>query len=282
MHQNCSLVVYLLKAKMMRLLLVVLLISVSFLFPSIVKAQDVPEADTVDMGFLLRREKSVNVMLHTLGYGLGYRFGVNKTYFRNRMFEFDFLEMRAPNQVRRYNDNFPNPRSYVYGKLNSLFIIRAGIGQQILLNRKPYWGGVEVRAFYYGGLDIGLAKPTYLYIAYYSVVNNTLVVDKTVLEKYDPEKHFPYIGSNPTPPLNDIYGRGPILSGLSGTKLYPGIYAKGGFNFEFSAQNDRIKSLEIGAAVDVFPKPVPVMAFSNPTYYCLTGYLSFHFGKRYN
>jgi hypothetical protein len=30
----------------MRLLLVVLLISVSFLFPSIVKAQDVPEADT--------------------------------------------------------------------------------------------------------------------------------------------------------------------------------------------------------------------------------------------
>ena len=268
----------------MRLLLTVVLISLFTVFPSIVKAQDVPEADTVDMGFLLRREKSGNVMIHTLGYGVGYRFGVNKTYFKNRMFEFDLLEMRAPNQVRRYNQTFPNPRSYVYGKLYSLFIVRAGIGQQVLMNRKPYWGGVEVRAFYYGGLDIGLAKPTYLYIAYYTIDPsiNRPVFDRTSLERYDPEKHFPYIGANPTPPLNDIYGRGPILSGFSNIKIYPGLYAKGGFNFEFSAQNDRIKSVEIGAAMDVFPKPVPVMAFSEPSYFFITGYLSFHFGKRYN
>ena len=266
----------------MRLLLAALLISLSFIFPSIVKAQDVPEADTVSMGFRMRKEKSGNIMLHTLGYGVGYRFGINKTYYKNRMFEFDLFEMRAPNQVRRYNENFPNPRSYVYGKLNNLYIIRAGIGQQILMNTKPYWGGVEVRAFYYGGLDIGLAKPNYLYIAYYSVVNNMLVVDKTDLEKYDPEKHFPYIGSNPTPPLNDIYGRGPIISGFSNIKIYPGLYAKGGFNFEFSAQNDRIKAVEIGAAVDIFPKPVPVMAFKQSNYFFITGYLSFHFGKRYN
>jgi hypothetical protein len=284
MHKNCSLAVCSFKAKHMRLLLVVLSFLFLSVFPNIVKAQDIPEADTVDMGFLLRKEKSGNIALYTLGYGVGYRFGINKSYYKNRMFEFDLLEMRAPNQVRRYNENFPNPRSYIYGKLNSLFIIRAGIGRQIVLNRKPYWGGVEVRAFYYGGLDIGLAKPTYLYIAYYSIDpnNNQLIFDKTELERYDPDKHFSYIGSNPTPPLNDIYGRGPIFSGISGIKIYPGLYAKGGFNFEFSAQNDRIKSVEIGAALDVFPKPIPIMAFSDPTYFCITGYLSFHIGKRYN
>jgi len=108
----------------MRLFLVILLFTLSVIIPSLVQAQDVTEADTVDMGILLPKEKAGNVMLHTLGYGFGYRFGVNKTYYKNRMFEFDFLEMRAPNQVRRYNENFPNPRSYVYGKLNSLFIIR--------------------------------------------------------------------------------------------------------------------------------------------------------------
>lgn len=265
----------------MRLSPAIIIIAFTLLMPAGLWAQDIAEADTVDMGFLMRKEQSGNIMLHTLGYGFGYRFGTNKTYYQNRMFEFDILEMKAPNQVRRYNENFPNPRSYVYGKLNSLFIIRAGIGKQHLLNRKPYWGGVEVRAFYYGGLDIGLAKPTYLYINYYSVQNNQLIVERTNLERYNPEKHFPYIGANPND-LSDIYGRGPILSGFSKIKFYPGLYAKGGFNFEFSSQNDRIKAIEIGAAVDVFPKPVPIMAFSSDNYVFITGYLSFHFGKRYN
>jgi hypothetical protein len=265
----------------MRLFLIIIIISLSGACPSILYAQDIAEADTVDMGYLLRKEKSGNLMLHTLGYGAGYRFGINKTYFKNRMFEFDLLEMRAPNQARRYNENFPNPRSYVYGKLNSLYIIRAGIGRQHLINRKPYWGGVEVRGFYYGGLDIGLAKPIYLNIAYYSVIDNQIVVDRIALERYNPDEHFPYIGVN----LNclcDIYGRGPILSGFEKIKIYPGIYAKAGFNFEFSALNDRIKAVEVGGTIDIFPQKVPVMAFEDPELFFISGYLSFHFGKRYN
>ena len=251
------------------------------IFPATLLAQDESEADTVSMGFLLRKEKSGNIMLHTLGWGAGFRFGYNKTYFKNRMFEFDLLEMRSPTQVKRYNENFPNPRGYYYGKLNYLYIIRAGVGRQHLLNRKPYWGGVEVRGFYYGGFDLGLAKPSYLYIAYYSVQNNQIVVDQIPLERYNPEKHFPYIGANPNC-LCDIYGRGPILSGFDKIKVYPGLYLKGGFNFEFSQQNDKIQSVEIGGAIDIFPKAVPVMAFKDPNLYFITGYISFHFGKRYN
>ena len=169
-----------------------ILISLELFFLDMVNTfrQDYAEADTVDMGILLRKEKSGNVMVHTLGFGVGYRYGINKNYYKNRMLEFDILGMRAPNQMRRYNDNFANPRSYVYGKLNDLFIIRAGIGRQHLLNRKPYWGGVEVRGFYYGGLDLGLAKPTYLDIIYYVVDNNIYITDHISLEKYNPEEHF--------------------------------------------------------------------------------------------
>lgn len=199
------------------------------------------------------------------------------------MFEFDLLEMRSPTQARSWS-NLPNTRSYFYGKLNNLYIIRAGVGQQHLLNRKPYWGGVELRAFYYGGVDFGLAKPVYLYIAYWTPDPNTpgqAILDETKLERYDPEKHFPGIGVNSTT-LCNIYGRGPMLSGFNKIKLYPGLYFKGGFNFEFSAANDRIKAVEIGATVDIFPKPVPVMAFKEANYFFITGYLSFHLGKRYN
>jgi hypothetical protein len=150
-----------------------------------------------------------------------------------------------------------------------------------MINRKPYWGGVEVRGFFYGGFDLGFAKPSYLYINYYDFVDNNLITNRTVLERYDPKRHFPDIGTNPNT-LSDIYGRGPLLSGFDKIKLYPGLYVKGGFNFEFGEANDKIKAIEIGAAVDIFPKPVPVMAFVDPTYFFITGYLSFHFGKRYN
>jgi hypothetical protein len=270
------------KLELMRFFIVLsTLFILTYILPSTVIAQDVAEADSVDMGILLRREKSGNIMLHTLGYGFGYRFGTNKTYYKNWMFEFDLLEMKAPNQIRRYNENYANPRSYFYGKLNYLYIIRSGIGRQYLLNRKPYWGGVEIRTFYYGGIDLGLAKPSYLYIDYYSVVDNQIIRDRTDLERYDPDKHFPGLGTN-TNCLCDIYGRGPILSGFDKIKIYPGLYFKGGFNFEFSNANDRIKALEIGTTIDIFPQRVPIMAFKQADLFFITGYLSFHFGKRYN
>lgn len=265
----------------MRFLTTITILLVLFIVPSVAFAQET-EADTVDMGFLLQKERAGNFMLHTLGYGVGYRFGYNKTYYQNRMLEFDLLEMKAPNQHRRYNEFLPNPRSYIYSKLNNLYILRAGVGQQHLLNRKPYWGGVEVRMFYYGGISAGIAKPVYLYIAYYTYdATQDLTFYSLALEKYDPTKHFPYRGQN-TKCDCDIGGRGPILSGFDGLKIYPGLYGKFGFNFEFSDENDKIKSLETGISLDAFPKGVPLMAYSNPYQLFFTGYISFHLGKRYN
>ena len=52
----------------------------------------------------------------------------------------------------------------MYGKLNYLFVLRPGIGIQNVINSKPYWGGVEIRYFYYGGLSLGFTKPVYLYV----------------------------------------------------------------------------------------------------------------------
>jgi len=265
----------------MRLIIFSTIFALIALFTAQASAQEVSEADTVDMGILLRKEMSGNVLIHTLGYGIGYRQGINKTYFKSLMFDFEFSEMRAPNQYRRYNENFAHPRGYFYGKLNNLYILHAGIGEQHLLNRKPYWGGVEVRGFYYGGFSLGIARPVYLYIAYYTIADNIISLDHLSLEKYDSEVHFPYIGQNPST-LCDIYGRGPILSGINKIKPYPGLYAKVGFSFDFSALNDRIKALEVGVTADIFPKAIPIMAFSDPYSFFLTGYLSFHFGKRYN
>jgi hypothetical protein len=239
-------------------------------------SQEADDQDTVNNGIVMLKEKSGNLSLHTLGFGLGYKFGYNKDYFKRRVIEFDLLEMKSPNQVKTYNDNFVNPKYYFFGKLNNLYILRAGLGYQHLINRKPYWGGIEVRYFYSGGLSLGLAKPVYLYISYYK---SDLIIFATKTEKFDPSKSYPVTTADYT---YDIYGRAPVFTGFNEIKPYPGIYAKAGFTFDFGVLNDRIKALEIGMVVDGYPKGIPVMAFRDPYHIFVTAYLSFNFGRRFN
>jgi hypothetical protein len=266
----------------MRLFFLSLLILVTgIIIPGKCFSQEADEQDTVNNGVLMRREKSGSIMLHTLGYGLGYKFGLNKDYFKRRIIEFDLLEMKAPNQVKTYNENFINPKYYYFGKLNNLYILRAGLGYQHLLNRKPYWGGIEVRYFYSGGLSLGFAKPVYLYISSFgpSATKDGFDIYGTSTEKFNPDINYPHTSNDTT---FDIYGRAPVLMGFNEIKPYPGLYAKAGFNFEFGVLNDRVKALEIGVVIDGYPVGVPVIAYRDPYHLFVTAYFSFNFGKRFN
>jgi hypothetical protein len=197
-----------------------------------------------------------------------FRKGYNKNAFKKNLWELEFVGIRSQKQVRInfYGAYYSNANSYVYGKLNKVYFLRGGLGQQILLSGKPYWGGVELRFAYYGGLSVGMAKPIYLYIINqndYNTINS---------ERYDPDKHF----------IDNIYGRAPFLDGINRTKFHPGFYLKAGLDFYFGQYNTSIKSLEIGFVIDGFFIPVPIMAFTDEKYGFANLYLSFTFGKRYN
>ncbi len=226
------------------------------------------EIDTILNKVILKREMMGGVMMHTRGWGLVFRKGYNQNAFKKNLWEVEFFGIKDTKQVRInfYGAYYSNANSYIYGKLNKVYNIRAGIGQQFLLNSKPYWGGVELRFTYYGGISIGIAKPIYLYIINQ---NNYSTIES---EKYDPEKHF----------VEDIYGRAPFLDGVDQTQFYPGIYLKAGLNFEFGQYNTSIKALEAGVMVDGYAIPIPIMAFRDKHYYFLNLYLNFTFGKRYN
>ena len=97
-----------------------------------------------------------------------------------------------------------------------------------LLNRKPYWGGVELRFIYGGGVTVGIAKPYYYYIIY---PNPDGITGRLQLERFDPNSQS----------VDYIYGRGPFSKGLSEITLHPGIYLKTGLNFEFWVRSTKIK-----------------------------------------
>jgi len=238
-----------------------------FAFEAFSQDDELDGYDSVADRVLLKQEMTGGVTLHILGMGVNFRRGVNKTYFNSRIFEVEFVSMKHPKQIRVINPYYYNAKSYVYGKLNHVYILRAGYGFKKLLNRKPYWGGIELRVLYMGGISLAFAKPVYLYFwdETYSYVKE---------EKYNPDNYYHN--------SEYIYGRAPFAEGLGELKVYPGIFAKAGLNFEFGALNSKIRALEAGGVVEYFPKAIPIMAFNPAQNFIVTFYLNFSLGKRYN
>lgn len=235
---------------------------------AIVRAQDYDQ-DSVLNQVLLRKKFSAGIVLHNLGIGAQFRKGKNITYFKSFFWEVQLVSMKSPKQIRTINPYYSDARSFVYGKLNHVYILRGGIGFDRMLNRKPAFGGVEIRYLYSGGFSLGVAKPIYLYIIHDS---GDGITAELIAERYDPDKHF----------LDNIYGRAPFVKGMNETRAYPGIYGKFGLDFEFGVYNSRIKAVEFGAIVDLYPVGIPIMAFQEPRNFFLTLYLSFSLGRRYN
>jgi hypothetical protein len=223
--------------------------------------------DTVGNNVLLRKELTGGIMIHNQGLGFNFRMGRNKSFFNSRIIEIEGVSMKHPKQIRVINPYYYNARSYVYGKLNHVYMLRAGYGYKKLLNRKPYWGGVELRLLYLGGISVAFAKPVYLYFwdETYSYITE---------ERYDPGNYYHN--------AEYIYGRAPFTNGFGEISVYPGIYAKLGLNFEFGEYNSKIRALEAGTNIEFFPVSIPIMAFNPEQNFFITFYINFHLGKRYN
>ncbi len=231
---------------------------------------DTETSDTLENMILYNKQRTYGIVAHNLGFGVNFRTGKRISIFKTRVLEFEFVSMKSYKQVKMINPYVVNSKRYVYGKYNDAFFLRAGFVWKKLLNRKPYWGGVEVRMIYGAGLSLGLAKPYYLYIITdISVVGNTFTI---VPERYDPKKHSP----------TDIFGRAPFSKGLNEITVHPGLHLKGGLNFEFGTQSTKIKSVEIGAALDILPAGMTIMYYNADQIAFPSFYIQIALGKRFN
>jgi hypothetical protein len=58
----------------------------------------------------------------------------------------------------------------------------------------------------------------------------------------------------------------------------PGLYAKFGFNFEYSKQDKIIHAIELGGQVNAFPTKIPIMAGSDNKALFFSLFVSYRFG----
>lgn len=232
-------------------------------------AQFEPEFDTIGDNILFRNEMNGAFILHTNGWGLEYRIGKNRSVFNKWMLEFNLLEYKHSKEIKKQNIYYTNTKSYIYGKINAVYMVRAGFGELKQLNRKPQSNGIELRLFYAGGLSVAFTKPVYLDILKWDTSFNRMYKE---VEKYNPSEHFP----------ENIYGRASFFRGFDELKPYPGAYAKIALNAEFGTYNQATKVLEVGAAIDLYAKPFPILDSQKSDRLFLTLYISLGIGKRYN
>lgn len=221
-----------------------------------------------ERGFFVRDFFSFGGVAHSQGGGIAYRRGYNNTAFSERSFQIEFVSQHHPKEIRISNNAyFSNARSFVYGKKNSVFTLRAGPTSAKILNDKPYWGGIELKHYYSFGFSLSMAKPVFLYI----IGDNSSQYYYLKEEKYDPQKHD----------LSNIFGRAPFFKGFGQMKFYPGIYFQTGLGFEIGKDKSLIRQIDLYANIDFYFAKIPMMAYASNSNYFINFALAYHFGRRY-
>ncbi|MBN8701844.1 MAG: hypothetical protein J0M08_02185 [Bacteroidetes bacterium] len=221
-----------------------------------------------NLNVLYRNESSFGILAHSNGFGANYRRGKHITAKKKGILEVEFVTMRHPKEVKIKNQSYQNSKGFFYGKVNSLFLIRPGVGYQKVLFDKAERKSVQIRLGTFLGASLGFAKPVYLEILQPSIFPGEFNVKE---EKYNSTEHYP----------DNIYGRAPYLRGFDEMKIYPGGYAKLALSVEYADHNEEIKAIETGISVDVFPKTIPIMALTQNNQVMVNLYVSMVFGKKW-
>ena len=209
-----------------------------------------------------RNERTLAIILNTDGYGISYRQGKRIDFLNKRIIDFDAGTFKDPKEVKLTNQSYTSPGSFVYGKKNFVMYLRGGFGHQRELYKKADLGGVAIRYFYSGGAVISMYKPIYYRILDPSN-NYNMIEEKMDVNKLDPSM---------------IYGKASFFKGFDELRFIPGIYAKGGFNFEYSKEDKLIHAIEIGAQVNIFAKDIPIMDNESNKAIYLSLFASYRFG----
>ncbi len=217
---------------------------------------------------IIHRELSFGFQLHPRGMGANVQTArlIKPRIWRS--FDFDLVSMKHPKEFR-IRSSSQAPGTFIFGKLNSLFLLRAGYGRKYELSTKLYRNTIGTSISWHAGPLVGFLKPVYLEIFYPSPDNQ---YGYLVSERYNPETH-----TN----IPRIYGTSAFTRGIGESSFRLGAFAKGSLTFDWSSFSDIIQAVELGGAVDIFPREVPILAFAQNKKVFTSLYLCVHIGSRW-
>ena len=216
-----------------------------------------------------RNERTFAGTLHSNGWEANFRYASRIDGFRSYIFDVGLGTIQHPKEIKSQSIYIGGwGRSFVFGKLNDVILLRAGAGYQKELFSKYDAGGISIRYFASGGMSLAALKPIY-YLKVTGYNPYTYHVER-VRSPFDPD----YMQS-----IYDIYDREPFYVGLNETRFIPGVFAKTGLSFEYSIEDKEVNALEGGIQIEGFLKKLEILATENNHRLFVSLYVSYRFGK---
>jgi hypothetical protein len=225
-------------------------------------------------GLSYENEFSMGAKVATLGWSIFADYTKDVDYDKKRVIYTELEFLKSPKETKRVNEytiGFTPPKPFIYGKQNSFFNFKAGIGEKRLIGEKADKSGFQISANYGGGFSAGFVKPYYLEVLNENRESN----DLTIPVKYSPETEQLFLDAI------TIYGASGFATGLNEISVVPGIFAKGGLNFDWATYDDFVKSAEAGIGAELYLKDIPIMIQETNKPYFVYLYLSLQFGKKW-
>jgi hypothetical protein len=224
-------------------------------------------------GIIYKRETAYNLKVST---NRGLIFGVEKgklrAYDLTTFYHLSLGEIHHPKEVRQSAPPQTRYRSFVYGKQNSLFALRAGWGKKKYFSEKAKVKGVAVGMSYSLGPTLGLLKPYYLALTRFNPDNPLNYSIR--FEKYSENNADVFLSNS------RILGAAPFTKGLTEIGLLPGANASLAFQLDWGAFDQRVRALQLGVMLDVFPNNTPLLVGERNTPLFFNFFANLQFGKR--
>ncbi len=227
------------------------------------------------VGFLYNRETTFNFRLATnRSFGFGMEWGRLRTYNKTKTLSLGISEMKHPKEqkqnaapsVRR------SARPFVYGKRNSLFVLRSGWGAKRYYSEKAKQKGVAVGMSYSIGPSLGLLKPYYLTL---NLEGTSAGTGRPTSVKYSAKNEADFLNNS------KILGAAPFTQGISELSVLPGGTASIAYHMDWGAFDEMVKALEIGFTLDVFARKAPIFVSEEQNKQVFFNFfLNLQFGKR--
>jgi hypothetical protein len=240
------------------------LVLCSFLLNAQERATEFYDEEGTNLNVLYRNDQSIKAFVNTRGFGLLFRRCKHQTIKTRSFYEFDIQSLNSLKEVSS-EGIAETKNNFVFGKLNSVLLLRGALGIQNVIFSKASINAVEVRYSFSFGPTLAFAKP------YYVKLEPLEPLDQPEFVKFDSEKYK----------TESIIGRGGLLYGMDEIVLYPALTAKFNLSFEYAPYTNLIRAIETGISIDYFPKALPIMAQNPAENLIVTFHVGLVFGKKW-
>lgn len=218
--------------------------------------------------------------LNTDGWSAGIVYGHKKQKDRDiSWWQLTFSEVKHEKGTKQQgtNKSFPelgNSSSYIFGKINNLYLLNLGYGKERVLLPSLIDGNVSVGFRYSGGLSLAMLKPYYLSLIYpdYSANPVSAIVRE---ERYSDESKTYFLN------YNSILGKANWSKGLNEIQYFPGIFAEAEFSILPAKGKNFIQVITLGAQGSCYINELKTIAEANTRAYRACLFASLEFGKRW-